>query len=89
MVSKINTTKIKKKKATWGPFNPFNHTVEGNKLNGLTLKPSNATINYDLSKNNKIMCEENWEELEIITLSKVSQTQENNQIHLLSLQNLG
>ena len=89
MVSKINKTKIKKKKATWGPFNPFNHTVEGNKLNGLTLNPSNATINYDLSKNNKIMCEENWEELEIITLSKVSQTQENNQIHLLSLQNLG
>lgn len=88
MVSKINKTKILKK-ATWGPFNPFNHTVEGNKLNGLTLKPSNATINYDLSKNNKIMCEEKWEELEIITLSKVSQTQDNNQIHLLSLQNLG
>lgn len=35
------------------------------------------------------MCGEKWEELEIITLSKVSQTQENNGVHLLSLQNLG
>lgn len=35
------------------------------------------------------MCGEKKEELEIITLSKVSQTQENNRIHLLSIQNLG
>lgn len=85
--SKNMTNKTKKvKRSHIGTFCPLYPQSRREKTNtsGLSLKPSNATINYYLSKNNKILFGEKWKELEITVLYKVSHTQENNRLHFLS-----